>query len=180
MYISGFKARIKAVGHIIACKLKYSTQWLRLLKKTYSDGTVLTPAGVYYSCSVALLWKVWASGYNSAGVRALVRRQQQPLQKEWLMLLSHIRCTDRISDGGAEAKIVHIYMHAQAHALTSIRAFLLDGGSIANGRTMLINWLTWGDRKSWRGPLNKHILKRGKFGWDGSRRGPCSIIIVDS
>lgn len=36
------------------------------------------------------------------------------------MLLSHIRCTDRISDGGAEAQIVHIYMQAQAHALTSI------------------------------------------------------------
>lgn len=84
-------------------------------------GTFLTPLCAYYSCSVAPLWKFWV-GYNSTGERALLHRQQQQLQKEWLMLLSHIQCTDRFSCKTGEEKgsrfvqaqpIMHMCTHAR-------------------------------------------------------------------
>ena len=80
----------------------------------------------------------------------LLRRQQ--LQKEWLMLLSHIQCTDRSYDkarvGGkgengsrGAQPIMHMLMHCtDTHTLMGVRIFLLDGANIANGRTTLINW----------------------------------------
>lgn len=84
----------------------------------------------------------------------LLCRQQQQLQKEWLMLLSHIQCTDRFYDkaqvcGGVGEKkgsrgaqpIMHMWMHCtDTHTLMGARIFLLDGANIANGRTTLINW----------------------------------------
>lgn len=89
------------------------------------------PVSVCYSCSVALLCKVWASGYSSAGVRALLHRQQRRLQKEWLMLLSHIQCTDRFCDKkgrgererGAHAQPI---MHMCVHACTDTLSWVLE------------------------------------------------------
>lgn len=58
------------------CILKYSVPWLRCINNV---GTFLTSVSMYYSCSVALAWKLGV-GCGSLGERALLHRQQ--LQKE--------------------------------------------------------------------------------------------------
>lgn len=58
------------------CILKYSVPWLRCINNV---GTFLTSVSMYYSCSVALAWRLGV-GWGSMGERALLHRQQ--LQKE--------------------------------------------------------------------------------------------------
>ena len=65
-----------------------------------------------------------------------LRRQRQQLQKEWLMLLSHIRRADRLSDGGGGGS-----RGARAIKRTPALGYShRTGVNIANGRTALISW----------------------------------------
>lgn len=140
---------------------KYAIQWLGCKENSFCDFLNLS---VYYSCSVALVWTVWAAGYNSAGERTLLHRQQQELQKEWLMLLSHIQYTDRYSDKMGEEKkfqictstACHAHMYTCTHTLLGVRIFSLNGGGIANGRKTLISWGMWNNRKLRKVSLNKY------------------------
>lgn len=67
------------------------------------------------------------------------------------------RETGRKCSRGVQAQpIMHMCAHAQTHTLVGVRIFSLDGANTAHGRTTLINWGVWDNRRFWEVPLNKY------------------------